>query len=664
MNGLRARLFLLFAALFSISLTSAADIEIQYSEPLQNVEFRNATGGELAKVTTGATMRSLHFGAFSRSFEMRLQPNYALFSEAQRSKLDRSLEIYRGDIAGAAGSWVRLVVQNGMPRGMFWDGQELYAIEAAASGKPIIYRLADVYVAPGTMSCGHIGAVNNAGGLFEAVAGEMSAAAASGPGATQQLDMAVVADFEFTSDKGAGTSAAMVARINNVDGIFSSQVAMQLNVNQIDSFTDINDPFTDETDASLLIDEVSDFRFARPSQTANGLTHLFTGRDLAGTTVGIAFGGAICSSRFGAGLTQGTHSEAFDSLIAAHEIGHNFGAPHDGTAGSPCEAEPQTFLMAPQLNGSDQFSSCSLSEMQQVIATANCTSPLPSTDVAVVATGQPAAILRGTSETLTFSINSVGTNTADNVMFDVSIPALVTLDSITASSGNCTSGAGTASCTIGAISSGSGVNVDLDVTADSAGNASFDATVSATVDANANNNQSSIVLAINPSVDLSLTAAGTAQISLNASTTLNQTVDNLSDTVATNVALTITPDAGLRIDNAIWAEGSCSISAGVAQCQAGSLAAQSTSTVVLQVTGMSEGNLSYSMSIAADQGDSQSGNNNVAGQVTVGTPPPPPSPESGGGGSLSLLVLLLLASGRALLFVAAPGGVRSGRQSG
>jgi hypothetical protein len=34
------------------------------------------------------------------------------------------------------------------------------------------------------------------------------------------------------------------------------------------------------------------------------------------------------------------------SGIAAHELGHNFNAPHDGEAGA-CATTAQTFLMAP-----------------------------------------------------------------------------------------------------------------------------------------------------------------------------------------------------------------------------------------------------------------------------------------------------------------------------
>ena len=59
------------------------------------------------------------------------------------------------------------------------------------------------------------------------------------------------------------------------------------------------------------------------------------------------------------------------ALIAAHEMGHHFGAPHDGEAGA-CRSTPQTFLLAPRLSQSDQFSACGVQQIQPAITTATC----------------------------------------------------------------------------------------------------------------------------------------------------------------------------------------------------------------------------------------------------------------------------------------------------
>ncbi|MDH3640278.1 MAG: M12 family metallo-peptidase, partial [Gammaproteobacteria bacterium] len=375
------------------------DISISYQEPLKQLRLAYSRSSDDQKIGAD-TVRSLRFDAFGKHFDINLEVNRTLLDAKQRELLDARYEIYRGEILGMANSWARLVIADGVPRGMLWDGTEMWAIEVAtneATGaeEAFMFRLDDVQIVPGSLACSELSAATNGGEFAKAVLSGVTASAAQGPGATSQIDLAVIGDFEFTSDKGAGANAALTTRMNNVDGIFSMQLGVQLNVNRIDTFAANDDPFTDQLDSGTLLDELTDYRADTPAQNSNGLSHLFTGRNLDGSTVGIAFSSALCSRRFGAGLTQGTHSETIDSLIAAHELGHNFGAPHDGTSGSACEAESQDFLMAPSLNGSDEFSPCSITQMQDDVNSASCITPLLVSDAAVLSGGQPADALLG-----------------------------------------------------------------------------------------------------------------------------------------------------------------------------------------------------------------------------------------------------------------------------
>ena len=460
----------------------------------------------------------------------------------------------------------------------------------------------------------------------------------------RQIDLAVIGDFEFTSDKGPDVDTELITRINNVDGIFSTQLGVQINVNNIDTYTSDNDPFT-QSNASDLLDELTDYRDNTPAQSANGLSHLFTGRMLDGSTAGIAWTGALCHPRFGAGLTQGTHTTATDSLIAAHEIGHNFGAPHDGTSGSNCESEPQTFLMAPSINGSDQFSACSITEMQDDIANAACITPLASMDVTVVSGGQPADALLGNVAAVSYEVNSIGTDTATGVSIDVAIPSGVTLNSVSATSGSCSSGGGTASCAIGSIAAGSGVTVTIDAETTAIGVNDFVASISADDDAVSNNNQATVQLTTVPAVDLVATAA-TAQVQLNQNTTLRPTIANLSSIAAAGVTVTVTLNSNIGADSASWSPGDCSINGSTVTCTADSLAAQSTNTLQLGVTGLAEGTQIYALAVSGTETDRIPGNNDATGELSVVLPPPPPTTGGGsdsGGGSVGWLSLLFLA---------------------
>jgi hypothetical protein len=648
---MRTRCRKLAATIFGIFLLASAhaesDVRILYSEPLQQLHTTYAPASGTQK-PAGDEIQALRFDAFGRRFDIALMPNRTLLGTEQRLALDSRVGIYRGDIANVPGSWVRLVIDHDVPRGMLWDGAEMWAIDVLADQQtgidtPAIFRLKDLQVTPGALSCTLVSDATDAGAFAKAVLGELALAATQGVGATSQINVAVLGDFEFTTDKGAAVDTALITRMNNVDGIFSMQLGVQINVNRIDTFPDSNDPFSDATDSSALLVELGNYRNSTPAQNANGLSHLFTGRDLDGTTVGVAYTGALCSRRFGAGLTQGTHSTTLDSLITAHEMGHNFGAPHDGTAGSACESTPPDFLMAATLNGSDQFSACSITEMQDDVNRASCITALPATDVALVSGSQPPAALLGNAATITFDVNSVGTGNATGVNVNVTIPAAVSLNSVTTTSGSCTSGAGAASCAIGSVAAGSGATVTIDVSTISVGNADFAASVTADVDANSNNNNATVRLTVNPAVELVTTAAATAQIALDESVTIRPNVENRATIAASNVVLTVTPDAGLRIDSASWAAGTCSIAGNVLTCQAGSLAAGASDQLQIDLTGISEGNQGYAMSVTADEVDRNNANNSANGQVTVGSGSSGGNVNNSGGGSFGLLFLMLLA---------------------
>ena len=630
---------LTFVALIA-ALPAAADdaVRILHSERLQQLSLERTPTAAALPGDADSPLR-LQFDALGRRFDLALEPNRRLTGGLDRAAFTGGVQVYRGALTASPGSWARIVIADGQPTGLVYDGSELIAIEADATGA-IAFRVDDLVIEPGAMSCA-AGSAQTGGDLLTALKRDAAVAKAQGPGATSQIDIAVVADFEFASDKGSETQAQLLARMNNIDGIFSEQLGVQFNVGRFDIFADAADPFSDETDAGNLLDELAQFRSDRPEQRSNGLTHLFTGRNLDGSTVGIAFLGALCRTSAGSGLTQATSSVTTDSLIAAHEFGHNFGAPHDGTEGSVCESTPQDFLMAPRVNGSDTFSDCSIEQMEDDVARASCITALPSTDVAVNG-NPPGAVLLGNSTDVSFDVDSIGTDTASGVQLAVVVPGAVSLDSVSASAGSCSSGAGTVDCTLGAIGSGSGVTVTLSVTADAVGTAAFVATTTATVDANANNNAETLNLAVDPAVELLAITPAQAQIQVDQSVTVRPTIENRATIAASNVEVGIQPAAGLRIESVSWSAGSCNATAGSATCSATSLAAQATTTLELRLTGTSSGTHSYSVDVTSDDTDRQPGNNEATGQVSVGTTTV--TEDDSGGGTTGLLTLLGLAA--------------------
>jgi len=178
----------LFSTVFA---AQPGGITVSHYESLQRLSVQTA----VAKIGPGKSETApvrLGFDALGRSFDFQLEPNSGLLSRASRAALPDGVGVYRGDLAGVENSWARIVIVDGVPSGVFWDGQQMYAIEAPGnslvqSGAPIVYRLADTFIEPGTMSCGTLSLSGN----------------------------------------GAAAATEKITRLNIVDGIFSQEIGVQ-----------------------------------------------------------------------------------------------------------------------------------------------------------------------------------------------------------------------------------------------------------------------------------------------------------------------------------------------------------------------------------------------------------------------------------------------------
>jgi len=190
--------------------------------------------------------------------------------------------------------------------------------------------------------------------------------------AVEQLNVRIVVDPEYVASSDVPAEVQVLSQMNIVDGIFSDQVGVQFSISAIDELQNNNNPLISSNASTLL----TEFRLFVGDDNP-GLAHLFTGRNLDGNTAGVAFVGAICGP-FGVGLSQAGGRGMMGALTAAHEFGHNFGSPHDDESGSACADTPGIFLMNPFLNGSDQFSQCSLGQISNRLSSAQCLVPVVS----------------------------------------------------------------------------------------------------------------------------------------------------------------------------------------------------------------------------------------------------------------------------------------------
>lgn len=637
------------SALFA---TEASDVALSHYEPLQRLSIRasGTSGDGVVQKFQQATPVELRFDALGKSFELQLEPNSRLLARASRNALPEGIEVYRGQLAGHPGSWARIVVFDGVPSGLIWDGDELFAIEAPGdsllqTSSAVIYRLADAVIAPGAMSCGSAALASNGAVAYQALVGELGGGVVQAPGAVTEITMGAVGDFEFTNAKGGDTAAAaaITTRLNNVDGIFSEQLGVQISVQVVETFSSASDPFSDTGNASTLLNELAVYKAATPTQAPQGLTHLYTGRNLDTGTVGIAFTGALCSDFFGAGLSEGNSSATFDSLIAAHEIGHNFGAPHDGQSGSACESETGAFLMAPTLNGSDQFSACSITQMQIEIAAAACITALPSVDMSIELDNPSTTLLLGADTVLTYNLVNNGSMAATNVAANFNLPNNLSLGVVTPSSGTCTSGGGGISCLMGDVAGFGSRTVAIATTPSIVGAGLLSANVTADVDDRPTNNASSALITVNPAVDLVVNTPTAAAVIVNDTTTVTATLENRAVLDATGVTLSISLSGGLQANSASWSIGSCTVAAQQVDCTAASFAANSSSMLTVDVRGVSSGSKRITVALASIEAEANPADNSVDGSVRVNEPA---GKEKGGGstGPLFLCLLLLLSA--------------------
>jgi len=375
----------LFVLLATIAL--ALPLHAQPTRPLirdfQPVEVWQPRGA-------GIQVWTLTLGG--KRHDLRLEDNRSLLGRvapATRATFARRGDRFlRGRIDGVEGSWVRLNRIDGSLSGAVYDGNELWLIDRAGAmgvtgmrgtraDRTIAYRFSDLDTellfdhggleAPGTRA-----GKTPAPLAYDEFAALLTEFVALQGSSMEAVPITIVSDVEFSARHGSNAQAVVIARINFLDGIYSAQVGVGITLLHHEVLTD-NGPLTSTDPGTLLSDQFGPFMRtgAGSNLPFGGLGHLFTDRNLNGSTVGIAYLGVLCNSGFGYGLTEDLSTETGSSLVFAHEVGHNLGAGHDNDLDS-CPEGTFRGIMNSLINGEDQFSQCSVDAMAPLVASASC----------------------------------------------------------------------------------------------------------------------------------------------------------------------------------------------------------------------------------------------------------------------------------------------------
>jgi hypothetical protein len=421
------------------------------------------------------------FFAQGQDYRLRLAANPRLASWSAGGRWSQ----YAGSLEGAPGSWARLSIAGESVSGVIFDGRELLVVEPGEGAEARVFRLADSRFEPAISFKGDALAVPP--GLREQ-RGQAASPRVEGISADRRLEISAIGDAAFRARYSSDQAArdALLSRLNIVDGIFSAQVGVAIEVTSINMADTLSDSLDDSVDPPILLDSLGRLRQQTSALNSRGLTHLFTGRSLDGSSVGIAYTESLCNSRYSASLAEAHDSAALDGLISAHEIGHVFGTPHDGE-GACASTSPTQFIMAPVLSSQvTSFSQCSLDQMAPRVANASCLAPLLPPDLALPALGSRDAAV-GANVDWRIDLVNQGERAASNARITVQVTPALTMVSATAEGGTCVLQASLATCDVATVNAGETVPMQFIMRSQAAGTFTAHAQVVAADDADRTN---------------------------------------------------------------------------------------------------------------------------------------------------------------------------------
>lgn len=637
----------------------AADGEVRVANyaPL-HAEFTGDIGsplsssGEQRKASNSGVMR---FNVFGKNYSATLRSNSNIELPA-----NATAEVYKGAIDGRANSWIRLTKIGTELHGLIFDGSEVFAVEPAQSigADPslgaAIFRLADAKTDIDAQFCDALNVSNKSNGLdmFKALSGESKTILSQmqKSGARTRLQISALMDLAFRGRFASDQAAidAVATRVNNIDGIFSAQLGIEVELKSATAPETPGAPLFGSTIPDTLLQAVARVRSETPALYSTGITHLFTGSDLEGKTIGIAYMDSVCGQRYGASLSEVRDRGAwFDSLVAAHELGHTFGGVHDGEG--ECAATPTTFLMAPTINGNERFSQCSLNRIQTRMQTASCLIAIPLSDASVPASIDDYHAAVNSTFSWSLPVANIGNAEAGNVQVELTLPTALIAASAEVAGGSCTIGGGIVACSLGNLAAQASRSIELRLKGSQAGSHSISATVTSTSDANAGNNAVSGIVRIDPLADVSLSLSSPAAATVGQAFDATFAVANKSATDVQNLSIEFTLPAGISVSGSPQLDGFvCQREFSILRCSTASLTAGRSVSGTLSLIANEVGAQSLTATLNGDFSDPQPTDNSVQRSISVSAAPATASSgassqQTSGGGSIGNALLGLLS---------------------
>ena len=326
---------------------------------------------------------AMHVPGSERTFDLQLtahdlrSPDYraeAVFDGGVVRSIERTpVRTYKGSVRGMSQAQARFSIDADMVEGVIITPSELYFVETARNFSTkatnrdfVVYKGSDVIQS----SFGECGVTLAEKVGNEATSVKTDAALAIKPvveeavfAPPRTIDIATEADFEYFTALGSSVTNAnneIIDTMNQVEGIYNSTFGLQFNIVFQNVWATAGDPYSATAANSVLL-EFTNFWNSNHGSITRDIAHLWTGKDMDGSTIGIAwrpgFECPIGQQGFAVSQRLGLSNQRL--LLAAHEIGHNFNATHTDTPSQQTGCE--NTIMQSTLSGSTQPVFCAFS---------------------------------------------------------------------------------------------------------------------------------------------------------------------------------------------------------------------------------------------------------------------------------------------------------------
>ncbi|MGB7925497.1 MAG: M12 family metallo-peptidase [Pyrinomonadaceae bacterium] len=317
---------------------------------------------------------SVSFDLLLKPHDMR-GPNYRAV-EADAVGVERAVEMgaavrtFKGTVVGRDDSQARFTVDESTLEGIIITPEERYVVEPVSKYSAgadamdfVVYRSSDLIEGQGGVGQGPID--RELRHTAEEVAPKVDEVLTTDAVAVvRDVELATETDAEFVTALGGSAAAnnEILSIMNMVEGVYQQQNELTFTIVFQHTWTNAaSDPYSRTApggcynntvcggpppgglDAKGILNEFMEYwntNFPPASPNANNpardLAHMWTGKDVDGGTIGLAWIGVVCqNANYSYGFSQRIANDAVvKHTVTAHEIGHNFNASHsDGQAG-------------------------------------------------------------------------------------------------------------------------------------------------------------------------------------------------------------------------------------------------------------------------------------------------------------------------------------------